>query len=184
MPFPHQFSRLIDNPLRRFIIAPGKLVLRLSLRGDERILELGPGSGYFSGHLAEAVPKGELHLVDLQPQMLEKAKRKLQASGMDNVAYTTLDAGGSFPFPDSHFDVAVMVSVRGEVANRRSCLDSLARVLRDNCLLAIHESIPDPDMIGFDRLVALVEPSGFALTARTGPALNYAALFSNAMRET
>ena len=105
MPFPHQFSRLIDNPLRRFIIAPGKLVLRLSLRGDERILELGPGSGYFSGHLAEAVPKGELHLVDLQPQMLEKAKRKLQASGMDNVAYTTLDAGGSFPFADHHFDV-------------------------------------------------------------------------------
>ena len=182
MPFPHQFSRLIDNPLRRFIIAPGKLVLRLSLRGDERILELGPGSGYFSGHLAEAVPKGILHLLDVQPQMLEKARRRLLASGIDNVAYTTLDAGGSFPFADSHFDVAVMVSVLGEVANQRSCLDSLARVLRDNGLLAIHESIPDPDMISFDRLVALVEPSGFALSARTGPAWNYTALFSNAMR--
>lgn len=114
--------------------------------------------------------------------MLEKAKRKLQASGIDNVAYMTLDAGGSFPFPDSHFDAAVMVSVLGEVANQRSCLDSLARVLRNKGLLAIHESIPDPDIIGFDRLVALVEPNGFTLTARTGPAWNYTALFSNAVR--
>lgn len=171
---PHRFSRLIDNPLRRIFISPELLLQRLALRGDE-IVELGPGSGYFSAHLAAALPRGRLHLADVQPQMLEKARKKVNRLGMENVDFTTLDGGDLFP--DSNFDAVVLVSVLGEVADQRSCLASLRRVLRPDGLLAIHESIPDPDLIRFDDLVSLVASYGFQLTRRFGRAYNYTAIF-------
>lgn len=54
----------------------------------DRILELGPGSGYFSAKLAAAVPEGHLELLDIQPQMLAKARALLTAAGYANVGYT------------------------------------------------------------------------------------------------
>lgn len=55
--FPHQFSWLIDNPLRRLVLSPETLAKRLPLSDSSRILELGPGSGYFSAALAARVPR-------------------------------------------------------------------------------------------------------------------------------
>ncbi len=77
--FPHQFSWLIDNPLRRLVLSPDTLAKRLPLSDSSRILELGPGSGYCSAALAARVPRGRLELFDLQPEMLAKAERKLRA---------------------------------------------------------------------------------------------------------
>lgn len=178
MVFPHVFSWLIDNPLRRVIISPEEFAQRLSLRGDEAVLEVGPGSGYFSVPLARALPQGRLHLLDVQLEMLEKVRRKIERLGIDNVEFTRLDAGAIFPFPDSHFDVAVLVSVLGEVADQASCLASLYRVLRPDGVLAIHESIPDPDLIPFGVLTALVVAHGFVPARRFGGAYNYTALFT------
>jgi len=177
MVFPHVLSWMIDNPLRRAILSPEEFARRLSLRGDETILELGPGSGYFSVSLARALPHGRLHLLDVQAEMLEKVRRKMERSRIENMEFTLLDAGAKFPFPDSHFDVAVMVSVLGEVADQASCLASLYRVLRPAGLLAIHESIPDPDLIPFERLTALVTKHGFVPSERFGSMYNYTALF-------
>jgi len=75
MVFPHVLSWMIDNPLRRAILSPEEFARRLSLRGDETMLELGPGSGYFSVSLARALPHGRLHLLDVQAEMLEKVRR-------------------------------------------------------------------------------------------------------------
>ena len=55
-----------------------------------------------------------LELLDLQPEMLEKAKQKLQARRHLNVGYTTHDASEQLPFPDESFDVAVLVAVLGD----------------------------------------------------------------------
>jgi ubiquinone/menaquinone biosynthesis C-methylase UbiE len=178
MVFPHALSWLIDNPLRRAIISPEEFTRRLSLRGDEAVLEVGPGSGYFSVSLARELRRGRLHLLDVQMEMLDKVRRKTERLGIDNVEFTRLDAGAAFPFPDSHFDLAVLVSVLGEVADQASCLASLHRVLRPDGVLAIHESVPDPDLIPFDVLTALVTAHGFVPARRFGGAYNYTALFS------
>ena len=177
MIFPHFLSWLIDNPLRRAILSPEEFARRLSLQGDETVLEVGPGSGYFSASLARALPHGRLYLLDVQAEMLEKVRRKMERSGIENVDFTLLDAGAKFPFPDSHFDVAVLVSVLGEVADQSSCLASLYRVLRSGGLLGIHESLPDPDLIPFEDLTALVRTHGFVAAGRFGGAYNYTALF-------
>ena len=41
------------------------------------VLEVGPGPGYFSPHIAKIINQGKLHLMDIQAEMLEHAKRRL-----------------------------------------------------------------------------------------------------------
>jgi SAM-dependent methyltransferase len=173
--YPHQLSWLIDNPLRRLVIGPRQFANRLRLTPSSRVLEIGPGSGYFSVELARAVPEGQLVLLDLQPEMLDKARKKLRA--FLNVGYAASDAAKSIPYPDQHFDVITMVAVLGEIPDREGCLREVFRVLTSGGVLAIHEHIPDPDRIRFPELCVLLEQAGFCLTRRLGPNWNFTALF-------
>jgi SAM-dependent methyltransferase len=40
------------------------------LREDSRVCEIGPGTGRWSRHIVERIPRGELHLVDPSPWMV------------------------------------------------------------------------------------------------------------------
>jgi ubiquinone/menaquinone biosynthesis C-methylase UbiE len=175
--FPHQFAWLLHFPLRRAISSPKRLVERLPLRENSSVLEVGPGSGYFSVELARHLPNGVLHLVDLQPEMLAKARRKLTAGGYCNVRYAAVDASTVLPFMGSQFDVVLLASVLGEVSDQDACLASLHHVLRPDGVLAVHESVPDPDRIPFSDLVALARRHDFELGARHGSRFSYMALF-------
>ena len=178
--FPHQLSWLIDNPVRGFFITPSKLADRLPLTESSDVLEVGPGSGYFSVELAKRLPKGSLALLDLQPEMLAKAKRKLARSGFQNVSFTVQDAGERLPYGNDSFDVVVLVAVLGEVRGIESCLLELMRVLRPSGVVAVHEHAPDPDRIPFRDLQLLMKRSGFRFCARQGLRWNYTATFTPA----
>jgi ubiquinone/menaquinone biosynthesis C-methylase UbiE len=84
------------------------------LRPDARILKVGAGSGYFSATLANCVPFGRLEILDLQSEMLAKARRKIDRARLSNVSFTQSDVC-SLPFSDASFDIAVLVAVFGEV---------------------------------------------------------------------
>ncbi len=174
--FPHQLSFVIDNPIRRLLITPEGFAERLPLTPSSRVLEVGPGSGYFSVEIAQRLPRGRLELFDLQPEMLAKARRKLESAGLRNVGYERGDAG-ELPFPDSEFDIAFLVAVLGEVPDEESCLRSLYRVLRPGGVLAVHEHRPDPDFSPLPTLRILVERAGFVFLRSWGRSWNYTATF-------
>lgn len=175
--FPHQLSSLIDNPLRRLVIKPETLADRLSLTPSSQILEVGPGSGYFSLELARRVPQGRLELLDVQPEMIDKAMRKFGRAPPPNVGWTAADAGEELPFDDNRFDIVLLITVLGEISGREQALRSFLRVLRPGGTLAVHEHLPDPDFLRLQRLRAMVEAAGFEFMRHQGPAWNYTALF-------
>lgn len=126
------------------------------------MLEVGPGPGFFSLELANRLSSGHLDLFDIQPEMLDKARRKLESAGYRNAGYHVGTAGADFPFPAEVFDVAFLAEVIGEIADRSACLYSLARVLKPHGKLVFREAFPDPDRLNVSELRALVEPHGFA----------------------
>jgi len=68
---------LLASPVRRLFESPGKMVLPLVKPGD-RVLELGPGLGFFTVPLARAVgPAGKVVCVDVQQGMLDRLGRRL-----------------------------------------------------------------------------------------------------------
>lgn len=175
--FPHQLWFIMDNPVRRLLVNPGRLVDRLELTGAEQVLELGPGPGLFSVEIAGRLPAGRLELVDLQPEMLAQARRKLDRAGYRNVGFHAGDAGQELAFPDACFDVAFLAAVLGEVADKPACARSLFRVLRPGGLLAVQEFFPDPDRLRVQQIRDLVEPEGFRFMDAQGRPWNYTVRF-------
>lgn len=172
-PMPHTQAHHLLNPLRGLILSPKGLVRRLNLRPDSTVLELGPGPGYFSPEVARAVPGGRLVLVDVQQEMLDMAKERLEAKGIGNVEYRRADAI-SLPAESESFDVVFLVTVLGEVPDRDACLREIHRVLRPHGLLSITEfKIGDPDFISRPELTASVQSAGFRCCARHGILFHY-----------
>ena len=174
--FPHQLAWLLNNPLRRLIITPQQLADRLPLQDDSSVLEIGPGSGYFSAELAARTRRGALHLIDAQPEMLMKARARLRSRGFTHIVYSAGDAGSGLPIKPGTIDLAVLVSVLGEVRDMNQCLTLLYNVLRPGGIVAIHESVPDPDLVPQPQLISLAERSGFVAERFIGRRWNYTAL--------
>lgn len=62
-----------------------RMTLALTLRGDERVLEVGAGSGYQAAILGELLPFGHVVTVDRVPQLVDFARRNLKVCGIHNV---------------------------------------------------------------------------------------------------
>lgn len=77
-PLPIGFGQTISQP---YIVA--LMTDLLGLKGDERVLEVGAGSGYQAailGMMAE-----EVHTVEYVPELASNAEKLLRALGLDNV---------------------------------------------------------------------------------------------------
>jgi len=176
-PMPHTKARHLLNPLRNLILSPKSLVKRLDLGPDFKVLELGPGPGYFSPEVARSVPVGSLVLVDVQEEMLEMARERLEGKGFTNVEYYRADAV-SLPLESESFDVVFLVAVLGEVPDRSSCLQEIRRVLRPEGMLSITEfKLGDPDFISRPEMVRYVEAADFRFCAIYGNFLSYTVNF-------
>lgn len=174
--FPHEMSFFLDLPWRNVMLSPRTLAARLPLTAASRVLEVGAGSGFYSAEVARAIPKGRLELLDLQPEMLRKAKLKLEAGGFPNVGYTAADAG-SLPFADESFDLLFLVAVLGEIADRGAFLVEAHRVLKPGGVLSVSEHLPDPDFSPCTKVRSLVEKAGFKFLWRRGAWWSYTANF-------
>jgi protein-L-isoaspartate(D-aspartate) O-methyltransferase len=72
----------------------------LQLNGDERVLDVGTGSGYQAAVLAELA--AEVHTIERIPELAERARERLAAAGYDRVQVHvgdgTLGLPGQAPF--------------------------------------------------------------------------------------
>ena len=67
--------------------AMGRDVLdRLELRGDERVLDAGCGTGRVTAALVERLPRGQVVAVDGSPAMVEQARERLVVEGAGTTA--------------------------------------------------------------------------------------------------
>ena len=55
----------------------------LALRGDEKVLDVGTGSGYQAAVLAQLAR--EVHTIERLPQLADRARERLDAAGYENV---------------------------------------------------------------------------------------------------
>jgi ubiquinone/menaquinone biosynthesis C-methylase UbiE len=159
--YPHELAFVLLLPLRALLLSPAELVRRLAVGEGARVLEIGPGPGYFSPRVARHVAQGRLELFDLQREMLAKARRRLRRAGAANVSFTRGD-GAALPYRDGAFDAAFLVAVLGEVPDPAACVASVARVLRPGGALSVTELPGDPDALRRDEVDAMAAAAGLA----------------------
>lgn len=169
---------------QRFWVEPPRpLITRRRLREllepqpGERLLEVGPGTGYYSLDVAEWVaPDGRLEIFDLQKAMLDHTMRRAAERGLDNVTPTQGDAH-RLPYPDATFDAAFLVAVLGEIPDQEVALAELARVLQAGGRLLVGELFGDPHWVSPKRLRPRAEAAGLSFSRRSGTPLGYFARF-------
>lgn len=119
----------------RFAVVAAKLAEVASLRSDERVLELGAGTGALSRLVAPRLePDGRLVLLDGSPRMLQVAARVLRGAGCRNVTLVSRDMR-ALPFAEGDFDV-VLCSM-GYFEESQKAAREAFRVLRPKGRIAI-----------------------------------------------
>jgi protein-L-isoaspartate O-methyltransferase len=164
---------------RFWVEAPHPLITRGRLRevlapvAGERVLEIGPGTGYYTADLAEWIgPEGELEIFDIEREMLDHALRTARDRGRENVTATQGDAT-SLPYEGASFDAVVLVTVLGEIPDQDAALREIARVLRPGGRLVVGELIGDPHMVRLGSLEERGTAAGLRLATRSGPRVGY-----------
>ena len=173
-PYGLRFSLDLPHPF----VTRSRLRKILSPRPGERVLEVGPGTGYYSLHAARWLePGGTLEILDIQEEMLDHTMRRAHALGISNIVPGQGDAQ-ALPYPDGHFDAAYLIATLGEVPVKERALRELRRVLKPGGgRLVVGESQPDPHMVSLDKLRMLADAAGLSYEGRIGGRLGYFASF-------
>lgn len=126
-PYPYAQHKLLELPLP--YLTANRLDAVLRPRPGERVLEVGPGTGLQSLHVAPQLgPDGRLDVLDIQPEMLDHVMRRAERHGVANITPTRGDAR-ELPFPDGTFDAMYLVTALGEVPEPERVLAEAVRVL-------------------------------------------------------
>ena len=163
---------------RFWVEAPHPLITRerlravLAPRDGERILEIGPGTGYYTLELADWVGTGAVEILDIQQEMLDHTMARAAERGVGNLTPTRGDAA-TLPYPDARFDAVVMITTLGEIPDRESAISEIVRVLRPGGRLVVGELFGDPHFTTPGDLERLGRASGLRLEERSGPWIGF-----------
>ena len=170
---------------RFWVEAPHPLITRARLREileprpGERLLEIGPGTGYYTLELAAWVgDQGSVEVLDIQQEMLDHTIRAARERGLWNVNPTRSDAQ-EMGWDDDSFDAAILITVLGEIPDQDAALREIARVLRPGGRVIVGELFGDPHMVTLGSLQRRAEAAGLRFERRVGPKLGYFARFSS-----
>ena len=167
---PHPF---ITRDRLREVLAP---------RPGERILEVGPGTGYYTLHMADWVgPEGSVEILDVQQEMLDHTMGRANEAGLENLAPTLADAA-AMPYEDGSFDAAFLVTVLGEIPDQDAALRELARVLRPGGRLVVGELMGDPHYVSIKPMRLRAAAAGLEFQTRSGNPMGFFARFSKPER--
>src|SRR5215203_738602 len=172
---PYSLRSSLDLP--HLFVTRSRLREMLSPQPGERVLEIGPGTGYYSLHAARWLePEGTLEVLDIQQEMLDHTMRRARTLGISNIVPTRGDAQ-TLPYTDGHFDSAYLVATLGEVPDQGRALRELRRVLKRGGRLVVGEVLLDPHRVSFGDLRRLTNTAGLSYERRVEGRLGYFASF-------
>jgi ubiquinone/menaquinone biosynthesis C-methylase UbiE len=168
-PYSQRFWVEAPHPL----ITRGRLHRVLEPQPGERLLEIGPGTGYYTLDLAGWVgPEGAVEILDLQRDMLDHTMRRAGERGISNVVPTQGDAT-ALPYEEDSIDGVVLVAVLGEIPDQDGAMREIARVLKPSGRLIVGEIAGDPHFTSTGALKRRGRDAGLRLTGRSGPPFGY-----------
>jgi len=164
---------------RFWVEAPHPVIGRERLRevlrpqAGERLLEIGPGTGYYTLDMAAwLAPGGTVEIFDLQQEFLDHVMRLAGERGLANVVPTRGDAT-ALPYEDASMDAVVLTAVLGEIPDPGAALREIARVLKPDGRLVVGELFGDPHFTTLGSLKRQAAEAGLAYEHHSGNPLAY-----------
>jgi ubiquinone/menaquinone biosynthesis C-methylase UbiE len=178
---------------RFWVEAPHPVITRDRLREvlrpqpGERLLEIGPGVGYYTLDMARWLGGGEdavadagtVEIFDLQQDFLDHVMRRTAKRGLANVVPTQGDAT-ELPYEDDSMDAVILTAVLGEIPDPPAALGEIRRVLRPGGRLVVGELFGDPHFTTLASLKRRAAEAGLAYEIHSGNWFAYFARLSPA----
>ncbi|HEX6688570.1 MAG TPA: methyltransferase domain-containing protein [Solirubrobacterales bacterium] len=150
------------------IISRDRLREVLAPRADERALEIGPGTGYYTLDIAEWVgPDGRVEIFDLQQEFLDHVSARAGKRGIANVVPTRGDAT-ALPYEAASVDAVVLTAVLGEIPDPVAALREIRRVLKPDGRLVVGELFGDPHFTTLASLKRQAAEADLAFETHSG----------------
>lgn len=113
--FPPEDLGLLEAPDRAAWQKPEQIMDALGIADGSRVADIGAGAGFFTMRLARRVgPNGMVYAQDIQPQMLQAIRRRVEREGQRNI-HTVLGVGSSPNLPQGVLDAVLVVDAYPEV---------------------------------------------------------------------
>ena len=179
-PMPAKMGNLIAaGPYRSKVQPPSMIIEALDVRPGMEIVELGCGSGFYTIAVAESIqPTGIVFAVDIQQEMLDKLRVRMEDAGVSNIIPVLADAEGQIPLDDEMADAVFSVAVLPEIPDPPKALLQVKRLLKEDGVFVDAELLLDPDFPLRKTMVNWAKQAGFVLERQIGNPLRYVLVFS------
>jgi SAM-dependent methyltransferase len=165
-----QYIAFLERSDRRVWQRPDEVVRALELEGDEVVADVGAGSGYFSFRLAEAVPRGTVRAIDIEPEMARHIHHQVLNRGISNLEVLLTDPDD--PHVNEDVDLVFVCDVLHHVEGRRAWLDRLFGEMRTGARVVLIEfkegELPEGPPVGLKipkrEILELMAAGGFRET--------------------
>ncbi|WP_198664742.1 class I SAM-dependent methyltransferase [Lewinella sp. IMCC34191] len=125
----HLAADWLERPEREAEENVSQAIDNMDIQADEEIADIGAGSGYYSFRMAEKAPQGKVYAVDIQPEMLDLMRQRIEREGINKVEL--IRATESSPQLEANsVDLAIMVDVYHELAYPREMMQTIVSALR------------------------------------------------------
>jgi ubiquinone/menaquinone biosynthesis C-methylase UbiE len=144
--FKHSHAHKLEDPERLKWLPPADVLLRLHLSRGARVADIGAGTGYFSFPLAKEIGSaGEVLAVDLQQEMLDLLRQKLEQSESPKNISLHLGTASHLPLPDNSVDLAFYANIWHELNDQDAALREARRITLSQGRIAILDWRSDKD---------------------------------------
>ncbi|AZV56630.1 class I SAM-dependent methyltransferase [Clostridium sp. AWRP] len=150
----------------------------LKLKGNEKVLDFGSGSGAGSRHLAKILKQcgGHLTCVDISEYWTEKAKKRMKY--YNNVSFLVGQLS-ELKLGSESFDVIYVFYTLHDVLKnlRNSIVSEFFRILKNNGRLYIKEPQRENDGMPISEIIELMESNGFYEESSISSKCTYSAVY-------
>ena len=160
LPCPWWLVPVLENPYFQVVAGAELLMDRAGIGPGMAVLDAGCGPGRMTVPMSARVgDAGRIVAFDRQPRMLQRLQERVADRGLANVE-TVLGKLGEGLLPAAAFDVAVLVTVLGEIPDKVGALVEIRDALRSGGVLSVTEVLPDPHYQSLTRVRALAAAAG------------------------
>jgi len=160
LPCPWWLVPVLENPYFQVVAGAELLMDRAGIGPGMAVLDAGCGPGRMTVPMSARVgDAGRIVALDRQPRMLQRLQERVADRSLGNVE-TVLGKLGEGLLPAAAFDVAVLVTVLGEIPDKVGALVEIRNALRSGGVLSVTEVLPDPHYQSLTRVRALAAAAG------------------------
>ena len=170
--FPPQDLGLLEGPDREAWQRPQQIMDALVIGEESVVADLGAGGGWFTIRLARRAVNGRVYAEDIQEEMIESIKRRVQREGRKNVEFIL--GTPSDPALPKPVDAVLIVDAYHEMDAPVVLLRNVAKSLKPNGRLGIVDFTkdgggPGPPMeerVDPERVIRDAQAAGLRLHSR------------------